>query len=117
LLRKLLYPAAAGVIAQTEKAKEIFTRLYKASRMTVIGNPIRMVTDTREDDRENIVLMVGRFIQSKNQETLISIFLGIDIPGWKLVLVGYDHMKQHHEERLRKLVSELKGEDRVVFAG
>lgn len=116
-LRKVLYPTAAGVIAQTIKAKEIFLGMYKPARMAVIGNPLRAIRANGAVARENIVLMVGRLIKSKNQEALISIFLRIGMPGWKLVLVGYDHMKQQNEQRLKTMVRELGGEDRVVFAG
>lgn len=117
-LRNWLYPFAKGVIAQTEKAKEIYSSMYRHRNVTVIGNPIREIENKEAPvARENIVLMVGRLIQSKHQDKLIEMFVNINIIGWKLVIVGYDHLKQQHSERLQALVKELKAEDRIVLAG
>lgn len=117
LLRYILYPTAKGVIAQTAKAREIYTGLYSHRNVEIIGNPVRVIAKKGLADRENIVLMVGRLIKSKNQETLIRLFLEIGKPGWKLVLVGYDHLKQQNLDRLKALVEKLGGDGRVVFAG
>lgn len=117
-LRKWLYPFANGIIAQTEKAKQIYTSFYRHSNITVIGNPIRKIQTGEEViERENIVLMVGRLIASKHQDKLIELFVKINNPEWKLVIVGYDHLKQNHMVRLQELVKELGAEERVVLAG
>jgi GalNAc-alpha-(1->4)-GalNAc-alpha-(1->3)-diNAcBac-PP-undecaprenol alpha-1,4-N-acetyl-D-galactosaminyltransferase len=117
-LRNWLYPFAKGVIAQTEKAKQIYTSFYRHSNITVIGNPIRKIQIGEEViERENIVLMVGRLISSKHQDKLIELFVKINNPEWKLVIVGYDHLKQNHLLRLQELVKELGAEDRIVLAG
>jgi glycosyltransferase involved in cell wall biosynthesis len=117
-LRQWLYPFAKGVIAQTEKAKQIYQSLYRHSNITVIGNPIREIAQGGElIEKENIVLMVGRLIASKHQDKLIELFVKIDNPAWKLVIVGYDHLKQNHMARLQELVKQLGAEDRVVLAG
>lgn len=117
-VRKWLYPKAKGIIAQTEKAKKIFQSLYHHSNITVIGNPIREITQQEElIGKENIVLMVGRLIASKHQDKLIDLFVKINNPYWKLVIVGYDHLKQNHLHRLQQLVKQLGAEDKVVLAG
>jgi glycosyltransferase involved in cell wall biosynthesis len=105
-----------GVIAQTSEAKEIYHLLYAHKNIVVIGNPIRKVKG-EPAQRKNQVLMVGRLISTKHQDRLIRIFLGIDEPGWKLVLVGYDHLKQQHSSKLIELINELNGQDRVILAG
>lgn len=115
-LRKWLYPLAAGVIAQTHAAKNIYQTMYRHKNIRVIGNPIRTI-QKESIQRENSVLMVGRLIRSKNQDKLIQLFSKINIPEWKLVLVGYDHMKQENMIKLQQLVKELKMEDRVVLTG
>jgi GalNAc-alpha-(1->4)-GalNAc-alpha-(1->3)-diNAcBac-PP-undecaprenol alpha-1,4-N-acetyl-D-galactosaminyltransferase len=115
-LRSFLYPRAKGVIAQTKIAKEVYQRLYRHTNICVIGNPIRNIQHTTAE-RENIVLMVGRLIKSKNQDQLIQLFASINNPDWKLVLVGYDHLKQQNMERLQKLVAALKMEGRVILTG
>lgn len=116
-LRNWLYPFAKGVIAQTEKAKQLYSAMYRHSNITVIGNPIREIENKEAVAREHIVLMVGRLIKTKHQDQLIELFIKINQPGWKLVIVGYDHLKQQHMERLQALVKTLKAEDRVELAG
>lgn len=117
-LRRHLYPRATGIIAQTSKAKEIFHADYQHSNIVVIGNPIRNIpVAPNEQERENIILTVGRLIHSKNHDQLIRLFTGLDAPGWKLVIVGYDHLKQKNSEKLKTLIRELKMEDRIVLAG
>jgi glycosyltransferase involved in cell wall biosynthesis len=117
-LRNLLYPHARGIIAQSEKAKQIYEAMYRHDNIAVIGNPIRSINHgTSTAAKEDIVLMVGRLISSKHQDRLIELFVQINKPGWKLVIVGYDHLKQNHMERLQELVALLNASDKVVLAG
>jgi glycosyltransferase involved in cell wall biosynthesis len=117
-LRNWLYPFATGVIAQTETAKQIYQSMYSHRNITVIGNPVREIKNNGETyQSENIVLMVGRLIKSKHQDKLIEMFVDINRPGWKLVIVGYDHLKQYNMERLQALIKSLGAEDRVELAG
>ena len=115
-LRKLLYPKAKGVIVQTTKALEIFKTYYKHSNFKIIGNPIRQIAQ-KECTKENVILMVGRYIESKQQNVLIEIFSRLNAPDWKLVLLGYDHLKQENQAKWESLASELKIRERVVFTG
>lgn len=117
-LRHWLYPTAKGLIFQTEKAKEIFLLKNKHMNIAVIGNPIRdfdAIDSIKE--REKNVLMVGRLINSKHQDMLIEMFAKVSSPEWKLIIVGYDHLKQHHMERLKVLAKGLNVEQRVIFTG
>jgi len=116
-LRKWLYPKTAGVILQTQKAKEIYLKEFKNLNINVIGNPIRRIGNTKNEVKENQILMVGRLIASKHQDRLIQIFANIKHPNWKLVLVGYDHLKQTMSERLKELIQKLQLEDSVILAG
>ena len=117
-MRKHLYTTAKGIILQTQKAKEIYLKDNKHDNIAVIGNPIREFNNVdHQIKKEKVVLMVGRLINSKNHDKLIEIFAKINPDGWKLVLVGYDHMKQNNMERLKKLATELKVDDKVVFTG
>ncbi|NHM06434.1 glycosyltransferase family 4 protein [Flavobacterium sp. CYK-4] len=115
-LRIFLYPKAKGIIAQTQKAEAIFRKMYGHENFKVIGNPIRPIENTGET-RENVILMVGRYIQSKQQNVLIEIFAKLNAPDWKLVLVGYDHLKQKNQHQWEALAQRLNVEERVVFAG
>jgi len=116
-LRKKLYPKAAGVIAQTEKAKQIYSRLFTTNRITIIGNPVRSITLRSPSISEHIVLTVGRLITSKHHDELIKLFVRLNRPGWKLVIVGGDALQQTNSIRLQHLVNELNAKDRVELAG
>ena len=118
-LRKWLYPKARGVIAQTEKAREIYSKIYHHKNFKVIGNPIRPIINHCKTNpiRNNVVLTVGRLITTKHQDRLIYIFLRINNPHWKLVIVGYDHLKQNHSERLQKIINDNRAQDRIILAG
>jgi GalNAc-alpha-(1->4)-GalNAc-alpha-(1->3)-diNAcBac-PP-undecaprenol alpha-1,4-N-acetyl-D-galactosaminyltransferase len=115
-LRKLLYPTAKGIIVQTNKALSIFQKKFVHSNFKVIGNPIRQIQSLNVE-KENYILMVGRYIKSKQQNKLIEIFSKLNAPNWKLVLLGYDHLKQNNQTKWEKLVSELDIGDRVIFTG
>lgn len=115
-LRKLLYPKAKGVIVQTSKALNIFQKKYGNDNFKVIGNPIRLI-ETNVTEKENYILMVGRFIESKQQDKLIEIFAKLNAPDWKLILLGYDHLKQNNQTQWEKLAKQLTVHDRVIFTG
>lgn len=117
-LRQLIYPTARGIICQTERAKEIFLTRNKHSNIAVIGNPIKDLKPISETtQREKNVLMVGRLIKSKHQDKLIEMFAKVSLPDWKLIIVGYDHLKQHNMLRLKELAINLGIDHRVVFMG
>jgi len=114
----LIYPTARGIICQTERAKEIFLTRNKHSNIAVIGNPIKDLKPISETtQREKNVLMVGRLIKSKHQDKLIEMFAKVSLPDWKLIIVGYDHLKQHNMLRLKELAINLGIDHRVVFMG
>ncbi len=118
LLRKKLYPKAAGVILQTQKAKDIYKTMITAlQNVKVIGNPIREIVSKKTVERQNIILMVGRLIKTKNQDRLIRIFSELNNKNWKLVIVGYDHLKQKNSIILEQLIKELGLQNQVELAG
>jgi GalNAc-alpha-(1->4)-GalNAc-alpha-(1->3)-diNAcBac-PP-undecaprenol alpha-1,4-N-acetyl-D-galactosaminyltransferase len=115
-LRKNLYPKAKGVVVQTSKALKIFEVMYRHPNFKVIGNPIRQII-CKAIEKENYILMVGRYIKSKQQDTLIEIFSKLNAPNWKLVLLGYDHLQQKNQSNWERLAADLNIEDRVIFTG
>lgn len=117
MLRKALYPGAAGIIAQTSRARDIYLRQGLNRNIEIIGNPIREIPADHNTQREKSVLMVGRLIKTKHQDKLIELFCDIDDPEWKLVLIGYDHLQQRNYDRLQLLVRERGAEDKVILAG
>jgi len=117
-MRHWLYPGSRGLILQTEMAKEIYLRKNRHDNIAVIGNPIRSFGEVKNGRmREKNILMVGRLIRTKHQDMLIEMFARVCRHDWKLLIVGYDHMKQQHMDRLKDLARELRVEKQVVFMG
>ncbi|MBN2275455.1 MAG: glycosyltransferase [Bacteroidales bacterium] len=118
ILRKWLYIKAKGIIAQTETSKKIYLTQFNHPNIRVIGNPIRMIRQPdHEDKRENIVLSVGRLIPTKHHDLLIDIFLRIDMPEWKLIIIGDNEPKHDIMGNLRKKIIEMQAEDKVILTG
>lgn len=117
-LRSLLYPKAAGIVAQTEFAKKYYLSKGLNENIRVIGNPIREIHPKNGSvTRENIVLTVGRLIDTKHHDRLISIFSQIDRNDWKLIIVGGNAIKQDGESRLKEQIQSLGLKDRVELTG
>jgi glycosyltransferase involved in cell wall biosynthesis len=116
-LRKILYPRAMGIVAQTETAKDIYKEMVKHPNIRVIGNPILKPEFNNEIEKENIVLTVGRLIPSKHHDVLIDIFLESYQPGWKLVIVGGDVAYENRMEFLTGKIRSLNAEDKVIMTG
>lgn len=117
VLRNLLYPKAAGVICQTETAKQIFQKMFHNKNFHVIGNPIRSVQVDASFEKENIILSVGRLINTKHHDELIKIFATINAPNWKLVIVGDDAIKQQNKVKLEALVNSLGLAGKIILKG
>jgi len=117
MLRQWLYPKAKGIITQTKKAENHYREIFKQSNIQTIGNPIRFINVNPEIKKENIVLTVGRLIKSKHHDELIRLFVSINKPDWKLIVVGGDALKQNNFERLQILIKELDAHNKVVLIG
>jgi glycosyltransferase involved in cell wall biosynthesis len=116
-LREKLYPSAAGYIAQTEKAAEICRKKEWNQNIRVIGNPVRKVKHDPSTEKENIVLTVGRLIPTKHIDMLIRMFTDLNVPDWKLVIVGGNAKRMNLLEELQELVDELGVSDRIFLEG
>jgi glycosyltransferase involved in cell wall biosynthesis len=117
-LRKALYPLAKGIVAQTQKAKEIYFRNFRHYSITVIGNPIKISSGSGSNTHDNkVILTVGRLISTKHHDRLIRIFSELDAPGWKLVIVGGNALKQNNLVRLEDLVNQLGLNERIILTG
>lgn len=116
-LRKLSYPTAKGMIAQTSKAKEIYSAIFMRQNIKVIGNPIREIASGEISNKKNIVLSVGRLIPTKHHDELIQLFIDLNIPDWQLIIVGGDALNLKLSEKLKKQIIDLNAQDRVILAG
>lgn len=118
ILRWILYSRAKGVIAQTEKAKTLYSSQFRNNNICVIGNPIRNIENHNSKySKENIVLTVGRLIKTKHHDKMIEIFARISKPGWKLIIVGEDALKQKNMSRLGELIRNLKMNESIFLEG
>jgi len=116
-LREFLYKFANGIIVQTDKAKTIYQKRFKKSKIIQIGNPIRHIRANENEQKENIILSVGRLVDTKHFDLLIKIFADVDIPKWKLVIVGGDSQKQNGSRELQSLIDDLGLQDRILLTG
>lgn len=116
-LRRWLYPRAKGVIAQTKKAKECYKEWFKNNNITVIGNPINEIEVPKDNVREKIVLSVGRLLDTKHFDQLISIFTEINYPDWKLIIVGGEANNQKNMDSLREQIVSNGMSERIELAG
>jgi glycosyltransferase involved in cell wall biosynthesis len=91
--------------------------MYHNSSIQVIGNPIKQVNPQIKEGRDNIILAVGRLINSKHHSELIQLFAKLNQQGWKLVIVGGDALRQSNFEKLNKLIKTLSLEDQVKLTG
>ena len=117
LLRRILYPRASGIIAQTQRAEEFYRIHLHFNNIKVIGNPIKTINNRKNIVRENIVLSVGRLIDTKHHDRLIELFTDISMPGWQLVIVGYDHLKQNTHEKLKRIIDLKNAGDYIKLEG
>jgi len=116
-LRKKLYKNATGIIAQTSIAKSIYeAEFVNNSNIKVIGNPIAQ-QELVTTPREKIVLSVGRLIETKHHDELIKLFVKLNKPDWKLIIVGGDALKQNNSKVLNDLIKSLNAQGRVILAG
>ena len=117
-LRRWLYPGAAGIVAQTSQAKEIFEELLGHPNIRVIGNPIRPITgEVSPAEKEKIILTVGRLIDTKHHDRLIEIFDRVKTDGWKLIIIGGNAIKQDGMSRLKGIIEEKGLQGRVILTG
>jgi glycosyltransferase involved in cell wall biosynthesis len=116
-LRKILYVRSAGIIVQTQLAYEIFKKHFKGPAIKVIGNPVRNITSENNIKKENIILTVGRLIPSKNHNALIRSFVKLNIPDWKLIIIGGDALKMNLMMELKSLIEELSAKEKVILTG
>lgn len=115
ILRKILYPHANKVIVQTNTARLIYQKMLPKARISVIGNPLKVIEENYNFEKENIILTVGRLIRSKHHDELIRLFLQIGLPGWKLVIVGGDALKQENLRILKHIINESHAEENVIL--
>jgi len=112
-LRRLSYPWANMIVAQTKAVANWLTPIAKAAPITVIYNPISQI-DTHyfleyKYDSKTIVAM-GRLSYQKGFDLLITAFSNLSKyhPDWKLVIYGEGEQRKVLEKQVIKLNLESK---------
>jgi GalNAc-alpha-(1->4)-GalNAc-alpha-(1->3)-diNAcBac-PP-undecaprenol alpha-1,4-N-acetyl-D-galactosaminyltransferase len=113
VLRRLCYPRADLVVAQTRDAAAWLERNYRA-RVRVIPNALRDLPDL-ECLREPLIVGVGRLTTEKGFDLLLRAFERLQrrFPEWRVCIVG-DGVERN---ALLQLTQDLKLTQRVEFIG
>ncbi|MDX2281766.1 MAG: glycosyltransferase [Saprospiraceae bacterium] len=111
-LNPFVYRMAAGIIAQTKKAKELTFKSTGHQNIQIIGNPLPQY-GYKPGRKQKVVLNVGRFISSKNQDMLIRFFAELRPPGWELWFLG----DGEELDKCKKLAFDLNLDTYVKFWG
>ena len=116
LLARILFCHAAGVVFQTEGAKQWFgKRIQKKS--VILSNPLQedAVKPCYEGERANEIVTVGRCEKVKNQKLLVEAFLKIaeEFPDTVLKIYG----DGAEREALERYAKGQPGGERVLFMG
>jgi GalNAc-alpha-(1->4)-GalNAc-alpha-(1->3)-diNAcBac-PP-undecaprenol alpha-1,4-N-acetyl-D-galactosaminyltransferase len=111
-LRKKLYRNAAGVIAQSNFAKNILKEKTKSKNIHVIHNPLNVI-DKIDCVVKNRIVTVGRLEKVKGHKYLIDAFAKIQDRNWELSIVGDGSLRNE----LENLANSLGLSDRIIFHG
>ena len=112
LINRLAYRRAKGIIAQTHVAANYAFQQTKHKNIKVIPNPIDLF-EGNDVERKNVIMNVGRFIQSKNQDELIRIFGELKNKDWDLWFFG----DGPELEKCKRLADTLDCKEQIVFFG
>jgi len=111
--RKFTYPFADGIIAQTQRAKQIFIKRNYNKNIKVIANPLKQINNHKLNSHLKGIVHVGSLIKRKNQTELIRIFHQLNIEDWKLYLVG----EGPERTTIESLIQELNLGNQVFLIG
>lgn len=112
-LRDKVYRLAEGIICQSKMSKEFIETETENKNVISIPNPLVAVDNNNPNNREKIILNVGRLVEKKGQKYLIEAFSKLECPNWKLVILGDGHLK----EKLKKQVDKLGLQESIIFKG
>ena len=112
LLRKWLYPKAAGVIAQTRFGKRVIQERTGAKNVIAIPNAVN-VMEPLSVPKKKQVIAVGRLEPVKGHRYLIEAFAKVSDQSWQLCIIGDGTLRSS----LQELTKALNISDRVIFKG
>jgi GalNAc-alpha-(1->4)-GalNAc-alpha-(1->3)-diNAcBac-PP-undecaprenol alpha-1,4-N-acetyl-D-galactosaminyltransferase len=99
LLRFLTYKYADLLLILTEEDKKNYSF---AKRVMVMKNPLILHNEYKNIQREKMILAVGRLHHIKGFDMLIEAFSKLNIPNWKLNILGEGSERKNLEELIKK---------------
>lgn len=116
LLRKIVYPFAAGFIFQTNEAASFFSKNIR-NKGIVLSNPLdlKRIPAPCTLKREKKIVGIGRLEEQKDFDLLIRAFEKVNKrhPEYKLVIYGEGSLEDH----LKSLADTLLPKESYYFAG
>lgn len=112
--RKFIYLRANSIISQTQTAKEYILKNTINNKVEVIPNLVKRFEEIIvKNNREKIILNVGRLDKLKQQDVLIRMYYEIGDYNWKLVILG----EGPERKNLEILISTLGLKEYVFLEG
>ncbi|HOD72224.1 MAG TPA: glycosyltransferase family 4 protein [Deltaproteobacteria bacterium] len=116
-VRRMLYPFSQALVVQTDPVAAWAYRVISLSRVRVIPNFVREmhVQGIMPEEREPVILAVGRLDKQKGHDLLIRAFARADAKqkGWRLVILG----EGPERSNLWRLTEDLGIHDAVSMPG
>jgi GalNAc-alpha-(1->4)-GalNAc-alpha-(1->3)-diNAcBac-PP-undecaprenol alpha-1,4-N-acetyl-D-galactosaminyltransferase len=114
LLRYLLYRFSDVVTANTEESARALSNFCGDAKVVYLPNPVK-IQYAGDDERQNIILAVGRLHPIKNHKLLIAAFNAISAEhrNWRLVIAG----DGDERDNLNLFIQSLKIVDQVQLVG
>jgi len=109
LLRRLLYPLARFVVVQTESVAHWARAFLAASKVRVIPNPVRPMSQRSEPPatigNRRCVVAVGRLAVQKGFDLLLDAYARSKLTeaGWQLVILGDGPERDSLQRRIEQL--------------
>jgi GalNAc-alpha-(1->4)-GalNAc-alpha-(1->3)-diNAcBac-PP-undecaprenol alpha-1,4-N-acetyl-D-galactosaminyltransferase len=119
VLRRLLYPRADAVVAQTQSVAAWIGAFVQSARVRVIPNPVRNLSATSLRPnalaQRNTAVAVGRLGQEKGFDVLLDAYARskLTAAGWQLVILG----DGPERDALQRRIDELGLQGAVLMPG
>jgi glycosyltransferase involved in cell wall biosynthesis len=115
LAKKILYPTATGMIAQTEKSAKINRNRYgNKLKIVVIPNAVRTFYFDKYSKKKQI-LSLSRLHPEKGLDMAIEAFAKVNVPEWKWLVAGAGN--QNEMKNYQEKIKSLGLEKRFVLLG
>jgi glycosyltransferase involved in cell wall biosynthesis len=114
IMRRLTYPLAWRVTANTNAALQMMSGFVRQSKLVLVPNPLRPnLGGVSECSEPPFILAVGRLHPQKNYPSLLRAFAKADLPGWRLRILG----DGPERDNIEALANQLGLSDRLDLLG